>query len=73
MSLTDRPALNFYEHVPTREFYALRLQSGRFTGAYGPIPYVDTMRLDLFTLDYDADPELLAWVQSQTGQFDLAH
>jgi hypothetical protein len=72
MSIHDRPHVNLYLHVPTHEFYALRLQSGRFTGAVGPLRLVEARATDLTTLDYDQDSDLLAWVQEQQGQFDLA-
>jgi hypothetical protein len=55
MSIQDRPHVQFYEHVPTRPYYALRLQSGRYIGAYGPVSYAAARCLDLEGLDYDAD------------------
>jgi hypothetical protein len=76
-NIPDRPTAHFflYEHVFTGEVFTIRKQPDeadvwRVTGCI-PVVWPHCRRIDLTTLPYDADTELVEWARSEMRNLDL--
>lgn len=60
-------------HVPTHWIFAFRiaLPEFRVTGIVGPLNGPEWRLTQIETLDYDEDPERLAWANENLREFEL--
>ncbi len=68
----DTVLRQIWRHMPTENRYAIQLEGDEITGAMGPLfasgAQVDPV--DLETLDYDENPELVAWIKAHELDFE---
>jgi hypothetical protein len=76
-NIPNRPTAHFnlYEHVFTREVFAIRKQpdeAGQWhvTGCL-TVPWPACRQIDLTVLPYDADTELVEWAREEIRNMDL--
>ncbi len=68
----DTVLRQLWKHMPTENRYAIQLEGDEITGAMGPLFATDEKvdPVDLQTLDYDENPELVEWIKANRLDFD---
>lgn len=57
------PTYQFWQHVESGEFYAVRREHGALTGICGPLHRGELRRENLPAFDYDDQRDDVAWAQ----------